>query len=521
MGKLLTDATGQEIVRAINEIRGVDETGVGLPPSDGDTYAMKNGEWVKILTTSTPNTPGATTEQINHEGETNVTFFLPWKFAMNTTRTALNDVAHTSWRFPFTDGTITKISMKARTPGEAKIDLLIDGSSVLGEPKAVTNAWADYAVDTPIARDQTLELYTTASVTACDLTVSVTMNVGNKTLEFIGESDVQPNVYARGYKAATWGADGQPSPDGQFRSIYMPSVDKLRQLHHGFAAKSADVPGKWYICGNGKYLGNSSIAPATPIEFPQDDVEDVAGGSQSTSSCYLTYLKKDGTVYYYASSAAGPTSGGYATQLPAGLCYSYGWSYAVGSMFKNYTTTNTLPANDTVKKFYTYSYTANKVDTHYLSKKGVLGYFTGTTHTEIPFDKGVIKDFFMLFNIDALFVLTENNELYAQGMSSNGCLGLPPTEGDDGGSKYSDFTKVGVWDVKDIQNLRGVTFMLTHDGKLYHTGLAAPNLVPEQHNAFTQVFPNYRFYDIALSEESGTTQLTLVAIAEYLGEIAE
>ena len=531
MSKLMTDLTGQEIAKAIKAIPaasgggGGSGSGLDLPPVDGKSYVMKDGKWTEaLIATGTAATPSPETTVINQEGETSVTFFIPWKFAMEGTRTALNDYGHTSWRFPFSAGTIKKVSMKAANPGSVKADLLMDGSSVLGEPKALTTAWTDYTVDVTISQDQPLEIYVSQDLLASDLTVSVTMDVGNKVIEFVGESDIQPNVYAKGSKASTWGKDGQDSPDGQFRSVYMPAVNKLKQLWGGFAARDGNVEGKWYVCGDYKYLGHAmSEAPSTPIEMPVDDVVDVAGAGNS-SSAYLIYLTLDGRAYYY-SSIGTVTFIDYSTQLIASLANVYGCATTFGHMLKYHTTTLTLPITGVVKKFYVY-YT-NMYYVYYLNTEKALGYFKSGTHYEIPFDKGIIKDFFTPYNTDSFFVLTEDNELYAKGQSISGCLGLSPTEGmtsatatTTGGAYYNDWTKVGEWDVKEIQSIANVTFMLTNDGKLYHAGAAAANLVPTQHNAFTQVFPNYRFHDIALAGTAANA-MTLVAIAEYLGEIAE
>ena len=89
-----------------------------------------------------------------------------------------------------------------------------------------------------------------------------------------------------------------------------------------------------------------------------------------------------------------------------------------------------------------------------------------------------------------------------------------------GGDYYNTFTKVGEWDVKDIGSFNYVTFMLTNDGKLYYAGRGLTNPSLPACNAFTQIYQNYKFHDIVLPY-ANTGNATLVAIAEYLGEVAE
>ncbi len=98
--------------------------------------------------------------------------------------------------------------------------------------------------------------------------------------------------------------------------------------------------------------------------------------------------------------------------------------------------------------------------------------------------------------------------LYAKGVSTNGCLGLSPTGGIDGGARYSAYTKVGNFDVKKVQQNGSSTFLLTNNGELYHAGLDAQVTGSTPHYEFTRVFENYKFIDFVY------TAGTLVAVAE-------
>ena len=532
----------------------VGNTNISLPPNDNTLYGMKNGNWTAILSigasgisesSGTTPTPAPETQQINQEGEANVTFFIPWKFATNSTRTALNDYGHMTWLYPFNAGTVKKVSLKAKTPDSVGVDVLVDGSSVLGEPKTVTTSWVDYNVNTPILLNQPIEIYVTQRLLACDLTVSITMDVGNKVLEFYGESDIQPNVYVRGVSAATFGADGQNSPDGQFRSVYMPSVNNLKSVTDGFLAQGDD--GKWYVCSTKQIYGvNSSQAPTTPIELAVSNIKDITMDNVGDGyPLYPIYLYKDGTLRRSSTEKSN------VLQLPENDNYSISENYYVTldgrHAYFGATGANVeFPVGTTIKKMLVTGSTVG----YCLLDNGEIWEVTGYNNTQkITFNQGTPKDIFGVHSPfssgaytqvkNSLFVVTTDNELYARGYDPFGHLGLSPVEGmmsesgsgatTPGGAYYNDFTKVGVWDVKDIQSNGYQTFMLTTDNKLYHAGAGysssataaqQQNYITQEHTAFTQIFENYRFYDIAYAPYvSNSYYGTLITIAEYLGEV--
>ena len=138
---------------------------------------------------------------------------------------------------------------------------------------------------------------------------------------------------------------------------------------------------------------------------------------------------------------------------------------------------------------------------------------TGKTPKPIPFSYGAIKDIFGNYS-PRLFVLTEENDVYAMGNSQFGQLGLSPTGGSNGSAKYTEFTKVGRFDVKKIDLYSEDTFLLTHGGELFHAGRGFEMFNPPiQHNSFVRVLENFSFSDIVVCSR------TVVAIGRKLGEM--
>lgn len=548
-------------------------------PSDNKTYGRKNKHWVSIETLRTTPISDPEMKEINETGETNITFFVPWKYAMNTSRNVLGDVGHLAWKFPYTEGTITKVSVYSKTAG-ANIDLLVDGASVLGEPKAVTTEWVDYNANFPIVLNQALEVFTTENFLASDLTISVTMQIGNKTIEFFGEPDIIPNVYVRGSQAAIWGADGQETKDGLFRSVYMPAVERIVSLVGGWQAE--DEYGQWYICGSVYFYPNTGSTtvfrtPARINDIPDtahgemrsgykqggysEVVQEAGGGTQTytVSSSYTwkisilsdnkCLLQKAAHTYTTQYSTYNPktntTSKGNPTKTTVGnstqeiefrLLQSdignYGGAVLAADGLSFYCfnintskddsmtmsiQTSLLPEDMDINKF------CRRGDTIYFktNKDMYLRSFTCKHPTQSSFEATVdmvdcdgreVLDFWTGSN--GLFVLTEDNALYVTGISTNGALGLSPVEGLNNNANYPDFVRVGFYDAKKIENSGNSTFLLTANGELYHSGAAVTNLV-DAHVAFTRVFENYYFYDIAFANN------TLVAIAERLGDMPE
>lgn len=515
------------------------------PPKDGNTYGVKDGKYTVILyKTGTTDILPPAVEEANKTGEVSVRFFIPFKYAMNQTRTALNDVAHLGWRFPFAEGRIKKVSVKAKVPGGTALDVLIDGSSVLTTAKTVTNAWVDYEVNTLITLNQAVELYVTQSFTAEDLEVMLLIEVGNASIEFVGEPDLEPNVYATGQYAATWGSSGQEMSDG-FRTIYMPSVNKLKTFVYGWGAQADD--GKWYICGGAdsspkydwdlkKALGTEVTLINTPIEFPISDVVDIV-----YTHCYYstTYIKSTGILLCEDATLKRTDGGTHAVEVSCfndkSIAYSNTSAKAAGTHIPCSLTNNHVfwigcsSSNVWYKETTQDIGNIKQISGFYILTQDNKLYFPDKsseyepkTWSEITHNLGAIKKIWgdavqtgtSTFTPGAgkLFVLTADNTLYAKGTGSSGQLGLPR-------ATYNTLTEVGVFDVKKIEGYNTMTFLLTHDGKLYYTGYnGSRNDLPHTGayvEGFVRVYENYYFHDIAFVNN------TLVAIAERLGDMPE
>lgn len=519
MGKLMTDATGQqlkeEIKKLTNALRDtMDFTAMELPPDDGKPYVMKNGKWSEALintgTTDMDTTP--TQEVVNEGGQASVTFYFPWKCATHATSTLIKDKLKTEWRFPYDEGTVKSIAYQTGK-GTMSLTFMVDDTYIISGVTAKTTR-IETAVDFPIAKGQKLEIKLPGSNSeTTDLTVTFTMDVGHKTIEFIGQADLKPNVYVRGYYAANWSANGEATPDGQFQLITMPSVVKLYSGGNArFCAKGED--GRIYICSSGSNTPSLYEAAGVKERLPiyatnardvyiYDNGSLVIGTTKSPLYCF------DEITHDYI-----PTLGTSSLNSNGYCMKSRDSKMWVDFSFKPYT----LPNAEPVRK---------GQGMHVLSESGELYTFDTSTVTKIDFPYGRIKNFWTGIVNKAFLILNEDNELYAMGTNTGQFLGVSqiPSEG---------FARVGVFDVRKIVMLYQSTLLMTADGKLYHAGtdsaLFGSSSANSHTNGFVHVFPNYRFYDMAYSTDynndtsTGSTAInknTLVAIAEYLGEIAE
>ena len=83
------------------------------------------------------------------------------------------------------------------------------------------------------------------------------------------------------------------------------------------------------------------------------------------------------------------------------------------------------------------------------------------------------------------FIQDESNNLYVRG-----------TFGED---TYSEFTQIGSYDVKKLLQAGNAVVILTRDGELYYAGQCASiPAMSVQVNEFTQIYPQYSFYDVHL-----------------------
>ena len=507
---------------------GLKEIGNGIPeaPDDGKGYLRKNRAWhnVEAFINSTTPLPNPALEEVNKQGETQVNFFVPFKYAMYETRTVLDSVAHLSWRFPFAEGRIKKISIKAKTPGNTKINVYIDGAAALESEQTATNAWKDYECNVLIRKDQSVELSTTQNFDAEDLHVSLTIQVGNASIEFVGEPDLRPNVYAWGSYARTWSNNSQLAVHLP-RAIYMPSVFALTGVGYaGWAAQAEDK--KRYVCGTHNFALKGVVPNApnrynTPIEYPVDGVADMKSSTDSAQR--FLRLHEDGTVWVQRNNDT-PTilKDGGTPVVGEKLC---GESENAPCVLANGGTVLYIPTSGEPGKLAMPEGKSAKKALGYFGNGGNFTYCvlttdnelwelgTGKTPKPIPFSYGAIKDIFGNYS-PRLFVLTEENDVYAMGNSQFGQLGLSPTGGSNGSTKYTEFTKVGRFDVKKIDLYSEDTFLLTHGGELFHAGRGFEMFNPPiQHNSFVRVLENFSFSDIVVCSR------TVVAIGRKLGEM--
>ena len=81
-------------------------------------------------------------------------------------------------------------------------------------------------------------------------------------------------------------------------------------------------------------------------------------------------------------------------------------------------------------------------------------------------------------------------------------LGLPST-----GDYYYDFCEVGSFDIKKMEAGTWESVFLTHDGRLFHSGIGPrdtsgnpnPSFGGLKNSSFTHVFTDYRFSDFTIA----------------------
>lgn len=178
-------------------------TGVPEAPMDGKDYLRSSGGWKSVseihIPTYNPVMPPSITE-VNANGELSLRFELPFKYALKTTPNALEEVVKRTFRFPFAEGRIKRVSTKARMPAYGKYNVSVSGQGLFNEAQTVTDTWVHTNFNTLIKKDQYIEIELTGTVDALDLSVEVLIQVGNAAIEFIGTPDLVPNLYC-------WGRD--------------------------------------------------------------------------------------------------------------------------------------------------------------------------------------------------------------------------------------------------------------------------------------------------------------------------
>lgn len=392
---------------------------------------------------------------------------------------------------------------------------------------------------------------------AGEYTVPVSVNNGygtdQKDVSIVIEGTAYP-VYAVGSKAATWSNNAEADENG-FRKLPMPDAYKLLQHYNGFGAKTSG--GKYYCCGV-KDLKNSTSgtissvlsSATTPTELT---VPDLVGSTYSgnINEVRVVYLRS----YTWTATSTSPLKKN--SNLWEGYCMLIRYSgnkishkrsnVRLYQVYESSGTTNThwytsgnvniglssdvykLPdynvptvritgagalylkndGSDFASVYYdtktpawtggiitTLDYKAVKIFLPY--EKETAGSNTGycTSNASVfsylsenklldnnasNFTFGTIRDAWVYMT--KAYVVTEENKVYEkQGTAA--------------------WSFLGTYDVKKmIVPSTGYAFMLTNNGELYHKGIAISDIA-DDHTAFTQIFPDYYFYDIAF--DSGT-----------------
>lgn len=514
-----------------------------FPLRDGATYAVRNGKWVPIqadVTYSAGIVPPAV-EEVNKQGEMAVNFLLPYKFAMNATTSAIQDIARREFRFPFAEGRIKKISAKTRYGGFS-FNLLVGGMAAMPEYKSVSTEWSYFDVNTLVKKNDLIELWIPyVNVNATDLQLELLIQVGNASYVFVGEADIEPNVYTLGSKSSTWAASGGVSPNGLFYKPYIPSVSKLRAVgNEGWAAQGAD--GTWHVCGDTFNLAvfNSSFssAPATPTPMPIPDTYGTIKDLHCSATTYCGFIAGDDALdasvrglyihSYSTSSGWYPVDASRAVMInkltsctggtaPRAVLLESGVIKHVNNPTgKTWVTISAMPAGKTVKEM---------VGGHVLMTDGTVYAIDGTNlnqrFTDTPCDGHVVHiygpcsiDLSTSTQTNKIWMLTDDDALYACGNNTNNALGV--LEGTSVPVKVSDNLVP-----KDVVYHQGIGFslLLTQDGKLYATGQMSTFFganFPYNNKTlptFMPIFENYKFHHITV------TNTDFVGIGEYLGEI--
>ena len=349
--------------------------------------------------------------------------------------------------------------------------------------------------------------------------VSVKTNYGSdaKNIRIVVD-DAAHSVYALGNMAKSWSNNAEPDAYG-FRKINIPNASKLNSIPAGFAAKC--VGGQWFIGssssfhiygGNGYNYGNVYNVPAA---FDVTNVLDIKGGRMN-SSIYFAYMTPDDTTLMgYTKS-----SNGYSRNFTISLNnikmlhkdLAYGFSVVSQD---NQIFTSVL--NNTAFNYHTPAFThekyISKLISHinsdlsyfFIDSDGDLFEFSSSKGSGVPekIFTGV-SDVWLRFGGSQVWLLTSDGKLYARGSNISYVLGIP-----DNTQNFNDFVYIDNFEAKKIE----YCFMLTHDGKLFHTGPAVSGIT-SLHNGWTHIFPEYRFQDFSYvpgdASALGTKTLTVI-----------
>lgn len=357
--------------------------------------------------------------------------------------------------------------------------------------------------------------------------VQVRTNYGTSPVENVAivvEEHPRP-AYAIGSKAEQWSGGASPDTDG-FRKLNIPDVNRLTALWYGFGART--LQGDWYVAGMGSTMftakNSQGVAKSftevypdfnaaqKPVKFPVDGVLEMSAGIGFNNAIKVGYRTSEDEFYHCIST---PTISGSASRtyscIPnikklqedycgglVGLQNNQFFVAPVG-------TGREIQTNGAIKKIGIIESSNTLRYCYCLLMDGRLfQYASGTdaSTAQIRPEYGDIRNFWFIKATDTKrFIQTYDNKLYAMGDNRYGSyLGLPEAK------IYSDFEFVGYYTAKKITHAGNATFMITDNGRLYHTGKAISGITSE-HTTFTQIFPNKVFQDVIACP----SQKTLIA----------
>ena len=355
--------------------------------------------------------------------------------------------------------------------------------------------------------------------------VTVRTNYGENTknvLISVEEAATAYPVYALGSSAATWSGNAEAYENG-FRKLNIPNAYKLQSMYQGFAAKTSSS-GDWYLgssLSDGKVYAATGENFTTPKKYPVEGIAEMISAYDTSNNVYFAYNKKDGSGTYRYKNGSKVSTG--TTQM---LKLSEDFTadnYAFLHLYNNKLCVSFSSsilsydgAIEDVKKIGGVAISGRSPDILILKKDGELLTVKSTNTYSFasifqPFQnengevKGV-KNFWLSDWWSTLFVLFSDNALYARGSNYNCDTGLSA----DTTVSPSYLLKVGNFNVKKICQ----PFLLTEDGKLYHTGnLSSSHRMYVEgigsHSEFTQIFPEYTFDDIAFPYGAHTLVVTI------------
>lgn len=392
-----------------------------------------------------------------------------------------------------------------------------------------SSIWSAHDIPNGISFDSNLGVFSgTPNVPAGEyvVPVSVSTNYGsdNKDVRFIIDEQANP-VYAIGSQAARWSNNAEPDDYG-FRKLDIPDASRLSTIPAGFAAKCKG--GKWYLGsssslpiygGNGKDKGKSYYSPDV---FDVDDVINITGGKMNVANhgIYFAFQTHDETaVFGYSNASTGYTNTFKYYMDNIKLLhkdFAYGFSMVsydneIFASTINNVGINTkpifssdVPINKIITRIITntFSYFFLNAEANLLEFSINNPYRSDTAAPEIILNN--VSDIWMRYGNDQLYALLNNGQLFGRGNNTSYMLGHASN-----GEYFNDFVYLGDFDAKKIE----AGFMLTRDGKLFHTGAAISGIAPAC-EGWCHIFPEYSFQDFSYipGDASALGTKTLTAI---------